>query len=150
MAQYNRRTSYYVDGNTVRKEEYYDLQQPQQRHSYRRRRNQDKAAYMTLPYVIVLTLACLMVLAVAVSYISVRSSVSVYHKNVTALENKLNALRVENEEMQQKVDQGMDLQEIYRVATQEMGMVFPGYDQLLYYEKAESEYVHQNENIPRN
>lgn len=148
MARQNR-TSYYIDGNVVRKEQYYDLDQKQERISYRRRRSMDKASYMTLPYVLVLTLACLLVVGMAAYYVSVRSQVSVVQREVRALETQLEAVRIENEDLALKVDQGIDLQEIYRVATQEMGMVFPAYDQLLYYEKAESEYVRQNENIPK-
>lgn len=147
MADYRR--SYYVEGNTVRQEDYYDLRQTHDRVSYRQRRNRDKAAYMTLPYVLILTATCILVLFMAVNYISVRSSVSVSQKNIKALETKLNTLRVANEDLAQKVDAGMDLQEIYRVATQEMGMVFPETDQLVYYQRAESEYVRQNENIPK-
>ena len=42
----------------------------------------------------------------------------------------------------------MDLDYIYNVATGELGMTRPREDQILYYQKTESEYVRQYESIP--
>ena len=42
----------------------------------------------------------------------------------------------------------VDLKHIYEVATGELGMVYPSDDQILYYDKTESGYVRQYEDIP--
>ena len=103
---------------------------------------------MTLPYVIVLALACVLVLGMAVNYIQARSSVSVHQNTIQKLETELTALKTDNDSLKAKIDAGTDLEYIYKVATQELGMVFPNSDQLIVYDKTESEYVRQNENIP--
>ena len=43
----------------------------------------------------------------------------------------------------------MSLDHVYQVATEELGMVYAGKDQVLLYDKTESEYVRQNEDIPK-
>ena len=42
----------------------------------------------------------------------------------------------------------MDLDYIYDVATKELGMVYANKDQILLYDKTESEYVRQYEDVP--
>ena len=43
----------------------------------------------------------------------------------------------------------MDLEYIYKTATEEMGMVPAAEDQVIYFDRTESEYVRQNEDIPK-
>lgn len=148
MADRRRKEYSYIEGNTVRQEQYYHLEQQEERRSYRARKNQEKASYMTLPYVVVLALACVVVLVMAVNYIQVRSSVNIHQNTIQGLEENLAELRTDNDSLQAKIDASTDFEYIYQVATQEMGMVFPNQDQLIVYEKVESEYVRQNENIP--
>lgn len=38
---------------------------------------------------------------------------------------------------------------VYKVATEELGMVYANKNQILQYDKTESEYVRQNEDIPK-
>ena len=42
----------------------------------------------------------------------------------------------------------MDLDYVYKVATEELGMVYANKDQVRLYNKTESEYVRQYEDIP--
>ena len=42
----------------------------------------------------------------------------------------------------------MDLDHIYDVATKELGMVYANKNQILLYDKTESEYVRQYEDVP--
>ena len=43
----------------------------------------------------------------------------------------------------------MDLDHVYKVATEELGMVYANKNQILLYDKTESEYVRQYEDIPK-
>ena len=103
---------------------------------------------MNLPYVIVLALTCVIVLVMAINYIQVRSAVNVHQSVIADLEAELTGLKTDNASLQANVDANTDFEYIYQVATQQLGMVFPNADQLIVYEKTESEYVRQNENIP--
>ena len=149
MAERKRRSTTYIEGNTVRKEErYYYIEEQQEKRSYRARRNQEKASYMTLPYVVVLALASVVILMMAFSYIQARSALSVHQKQISSMEAQLTRLKASNDNLEAKIEASTDLEEVYRIATQEMGMVFPNQDQLILYDRVESEYVRQNEYIP--
>ena len=55
---------------------------------------------------------------------------------------------MENRSLASKINTCTDLDYIYQVATEELGMVYPGEDQVIVYDRTESEYVRQYENIP--
>ncbi len=50
--------------------------------------------------------------------------------------------------MQVRINASIDLDHIYKVATEELGMVYANPEQVLLYDKTESEYVRQYEDIP--
>ena len=85
------------------------------------RRNQEKALQMDLPYVIVLTIAA-----------------------VCTLEKK----KADNDALETRINTSIDLDNIYKIATEELGMVYANKDQVRMYNKTESEYVRQYEDIP--
>ena len=57
-------------------------------------------------------------------------------------------LKAENDAMETRINTSIDLDYIYKVATEELGMVYANRDQVLLYDKTESEYVRQDEDIP--
>ena len=113
------------------------------------RRNQEKALHMDLPYVVVLTIAAACVLSICVNYLHVRSSISYRIAHIESLEKQLEQLKAENDALQTAINTNVDLNHVYQVATQELGMVYANRDQVLLYDKTESEYVRQYEDIPR-
>ena len=50
--------------------------------------------------------------------------------------------------METRINTSLDLDYVYRVATEELGMVYPNKNQVILYNKTESEYVRQYEDIP--
>lgn len=158
MAATNRRPvqETYVSGNTVRIAEPVHERVPQRDVKRRRamtravRRNQEKALNMDLPYVIMLTLAAICALSICVSYLHVQSSIASRIHNIEDLEQNLEQLKSENDALQTKINTDIDLDHIYKVATEELGMVYANRDQVLLYDKTESEYVRQYEDIPEN
>lgn len=113
------------------------------------RRNQEKALYMDLPYVIALTIAAICALYICVSYLHVQSSISARIYNIERLEKSVESLKSENDALETAIKTSIDLDHIYKVATEELGMVYANKNQILLFNKTESEYVRQNENIPR-
>ena len=63
-------------------------------------------------------------------------------------EEKLEKMRTENDALETSINTSIDLNEIYEIATKELGMVYAKKDQVLLYDKTESEYVRQYEDIP--
>ncbi len=159
-SQYNRRrtTIAYTEGNTVRvarpeeipgrRERTYKEEREQQKRKARIRRNRDKALQMSPSFVLFVSLAAICVLFVCVHYMQVQTSIISTMAEIEEKEQELEALKADNDLLAAEIRTNVDLDEIYRVATEELGMVRPADDQILYYEKTESEYVRQYESIP--
>ena len=64
------------------------------------------------------------------------------------MESQLDTLRTENDALEKSIDTSVNLNEIYNIATTKLGMVRVGQDNIIQYDKTESEYVKQYEDIP--
>lgn len=145
----------YVQGTTVRRMEPERRQIPErvperQRRpqSYTIKRNQEKALQMDLPYLLALVAAACCALYICVNYIHIQSDMTTRMDTIQQLEQELEALKSENDALETRINTYIDLDHVYKVATEELGMVYAGKDQVLLYNKTESEYVRQYEDIP--
>lgn len=118
------------------------------RSNHRIRRNQEKALYMDLPYVIMLTMASLCTLYLCVNYLHLQSSITGRMHSIERMEADLEKRRSENDALETAINTSIDLNEIYEIATKELGMVYAKKNQVLIFDKSESEYVRQYEDIP--
>lgn len=150
-----RRQSY-IAGSTVRAVQPQRVYEEPARRVHERprvsrtvRRNQEKALHMDLPYVVGLTIAAGCVLSICVNYLHVQSSISYRIAHIESLEKELEQLKAENDALQTAINTNIDLDHVYEVATKELGMVYANRDQVLLYDKTESEYVRQYEDIPK-
>lgn len=146
----------YVQGNTVRKLAPARIPETRTPDEVRRpsvnhhvRRNREKALQMDLPYVIMLTIAAVCTLYLCVNYLQLQSSITARIKHIETLESELEALKTENDALEININTSVDLDHVYKVATEELGMVYANKGQILQYDKTESEYVRQNEDIPK-
>ena len=142
----------YVDGNTVRKLEPERISEPIRRRDSRTgsavRRNQEKALQMNVPYLLMLMAAMGCMLYICVSYIHIQSDMSARMNSIKGLEQELAELKTQNDALETQINTFVDLDHIYKVATEELGMVYANKDQVLLYNRTESEYVRQYEDIP--
>ncbi|WP_432627602.1 septum formation initiator family protein [Brotaphodocola sp.] len=113
------------------------------------RRNREKALQMDVPYVLALTVAAMSALYICVSYLQVQSTITGRIHNIEKLEQEVEDLKSENDALQTRINTSVDLDHIYKVATEELGMVYANRNQVRLYDKKESEYVKQNEDIPK-
>lgn len=118
------------------------------RMNHRVRRNQEKALQMDLPYVLMLTIAAACALFICVSYLHMQATISARITHIEQLEQEVENLRSENDALQTRINTEIDLDHVYQVATEELGMVYANRDQVILYDKTESEYVRQYEDIP--
>ena len=149
----------YVYGNAARVMEPAEKEKRQKRQkqrparrkvvSYTVWRNQEKALHMNLPYVIMLTLAVFCVLVICVNYLHIQSDISTRLANIEKLEKGVEQLKAENDALETRTNTSIDLDYIYKVATEELGMVYANRNQVRLYDKTESEYVRQYEDIPK-
>lgn len=150
----NFKQTTYVDGNTVRKLEAVPNVQPDKRsipnkkQSRRIAMNQEKALHMNGFYVFALAIAVVITLIVCVQYLQVQSEITYRLKNIHALEVKLADVTSQNDEMENSINSYIDLNYIYKVATEELGMSYATKEQISLYENSGSEYVRQYQDIP--
>lgn len=152
----SNRNSVYIEGNTVRKLS--PAKAPEKRTmdedrrpavNHRVRRNREKALQMDLPYVVMLTAAVVCTLCLCVNYLHMQSSITAKIHDIETKEAELENLKTENDALETNIKTSVDLDHIYKVATEELGMVYANKNQILQYKKTESEYVRQNEDIPK-
>lgn len=149
----SRTPAMYVQGNTVRKTDPKRIPEkrlpetPQKRIAVRRK--QEKALQVDLPYLIMLVIAACCALYLCVNYLHIQSVIAGRLDNIEALEKELESLKSENDALETRINTYVDLDYVYKVATEELGMVYANKDQILLYDQTESEYIRQNEDIPQ-
>ena len=113
-----RRQSY-VHGTAALKQEAYAVPQREEQERRRRnqssvrqgnriRRNQERAMYMDLPYVILLTIASICTLYLCVNYLHVQSSITARMHNIESLETQLEQMKAENDALETSINTSKD------------------------------------------
>lgn len=160
----------YVIGNTVRKlntdpyreemlpikreplseEEFRELKRKGQAASTRKVQTR-KASYVQgidFGSLIVLSVAIMVTLYVCVSFLMVQSEITSMSKKTANLESELVRLQNENNTTLERINTSVDLTYVYKVATEELGMVHADQDHIITYEKAMSDYARKYADIP--
>ena len=124
-----RRTAYrdsiYVQGSTPRKLQAlpaYEEQQPQKKLSSRTRKNRERALHMNIGSVLSMAVAMLAAGLILTVYLTLQSDITNSIKHIASLESTLNELKMENDENYSRITNNVDLEEVKRVAMQELGM----------------------------
>ncbi len=144
------RNTGYVQGSTVRK---LDVtreieQKPKKKLSNTARKNREKAEHMSAGYVLFLSLALIATGCILVGYIKLQSDITNSMKNIARLENELNDIKVANDEEYNRITSSIDLEEVRRIAIQELGMTYAREGQIITFESESSDYVKQMAAIP--
>ncbi len=153
MAQNNYYYAYqpYVYGSAVPKEKYrperYERDARARERGAQQQKNRKAALRMDLPYLIVLTAASVVTLFMCVNYLQVQAQISASIKNIEMQEKILEEIRADNDALESRIEASINLDEVYRIATEELGMVYANKDQVITYDRTPTEYVRQNEDI---
>jgi len=143
----------YVYGNAVPKEDYrperYERDERARERNAAQQKSKKAALRMDLPYLIMLTVAAIAALFICVNYLQVQAQITASIKNIETQEKILEELRTDNDALESRIDAGINLDEIYRVATADLGMVYANKDQVVTYDRTPTEYVRQNEDIAK-
>ncbi|MBQ8591220.1 MAG: cell division protein FtsL [Lachnospiraceae bacterium] len=145
-----RRGSAYVGGSTVRK---LDIpasieEAPRKKLSHTTRKNREKAHYMNFAYVMFLTSALVAAGFILIGYIQLQSDITNSVKNIARLESQLNNLRADNDEQLSRIESSIDLEEVKRIAINELGMRYADEGQIILYSGEGSDYVRQVAELP--
>lgn len=147
--QYNRgsRNTYtknmYVYGNTAVQPDYQrQWEEPQRKTlSNQARKNREKARHMSFGYILFLVSAFAVAGMILIGYIRLNAEVITLNEQIASKEKQLNELRIDNAEALSRIESSVDLEEIKRVAIQELGMTYPKEGQIVSYEGAAYDYV---------
>ena len=145
------RSRYYVQGNAVRKlditKEIED--QSAKKVSHTARKNRERAKHMSAGYVMFLCIATVVTGIILTNYIRLQSDITNSVKNISTLEKKLNDLRLANDEGYSRITSSVNLEEIRRIAIQELGMQYAEEGQIIPFESQDNDYVKQMADIPQ-
>lgn len=140
---YNRRAAY-VQGSAARQLDVVrELQQPYERVDARVAKNRAKAKKMSPGYVMFLAIAVCFTVFTLVSYIKMQSQLTVSVKRVASLESELNAMKLTNDEEIERIEASVNLNEIKRIAVEELGMTYAKAGQVVTISDEGSDYVRQ-------
>ncbi|MBU5331820.1 septum formation initiator family protein [Anaerocolumna aminovalerica] len=145
---------YSIEGNAARKlqvvPDYQEAQRPVRRQETRRksRKRQELNTGMDIVSMLILTFAIVVTVYICLEYLSVQSNISQMNKDIVKLESNLIKIKNENASALSEIETSLDLNYIYEVATEELGMVYPRDNQVISYESNLSDYVRQHGEIP--
>lgn len=152
--QYNNNRQYYVEGSAVRKlHELPRYNEEEQKRvivnpKEKTRRKPKRSPAIDFFSFVVLTSAIILTLYTCIEYLGVQSGITSMNNQIAKLESKLTKLQNENSSMESSINTSLDLNYIYKIATSELGMVYPNENQVINYDSTISDYVRQYESIP--
>lgn len=149
----------YIDGNAVRKvqgvpERHKELREKhleiEKKNSRKKaaQRNLQRELKMSFSYVVFLVMASVIMVSVCVQYLRVQTSIISRQEEIVEVKSELNTLISQNDAIEYNVDSYIDVENIIKIATRELGMIKAGEEQISLYERSESEYMKQIEDIP--
>ena len=112
------------------------------------RRNRRNIAYLTRPFIAYLGVMVVVLFLAVAALITVSGQITGAEKKLASLSAELNAVKADNSAARVYMEKAVDVNEVYRIAVGEYGMVYPNKEQVVYYRQSESSYVVQNEEIP--
>ncbi len=97
---------------------------------------------------VLMLLSAVMVTGMCAYYIYLQSELTSRMANVTSLEAKVKNITEENDNLEKNILTSVDLQQIRDTAINELGMVYPDSDQVVYYHIESVDYMEQYKDIP--
>lgn len=141
----------YIDGNTARKLQSVPVNRNRTQDDQIRRqqvKRQHRVAPMNLGYVFFMMLATLVVCVVLIGYVELQADITNRINHISKLESQLNDLKLANDEEYTKIMSSVDLEEIKRIAIEELGMKYAKDGQVITYSGEGNDYVRQYKVIP--
>ena len=107
-----------------------------------------KSAGFDLKYTLILAVMVLAVVVSCVVMLSVQSSVESKEKRIESLQEELQDIQADNAAFENKLNSMYSLEDVYTIATGELGMVYSENGQIRYYENEQGDYVKQYSDVP--
>lgn len=160
MGERQTRSMYYVDGSTVRKIEQAPSRErnPQRRPSEKTAprtvtkkqltKKADKALAFNFNYTVFVVVSVMIMVVACVAMLFMESRIEAQKSNINSLEATLEAIENDNSAYRITLENMYTLDQVYDIATNELGMVYARKGQIVYYESADEDYVKQYQDVP--
>ena len=152
---------YYVDGSVVRRRysaEPARRRVPEQTPARRKKERMitypraavqaEKSLYFDRGYLVVLMMAVMIMIASLGVMVYLQGKVDDRERNIRSLQYNLQEIKTDNAAYADSLESKYSLDKIYEVATKDLGMVYSQKGQIVYYEKANEDYVKQLRDVP--
>ncbi len=149
--------TYYVHGNTVRKQQtahQLNMPAPNRERDYVREPKKKTSPRVVpapawdIKSLLFLATAIVVAFGICISYLHTTQSITAMSKKITTLESEILDLKIQNDEAYNKIDSLVDLSYIYEIAVNELGMVHAKDNQVIPYNSKKSTSVRQYGEIP--
>ena len=145
------RNRYYVRGNAVRE---LDVTKEIEKQSVKKvshtaLKNRERAKHMNAGYVLFLCVAMVVTGIILANYIGLQSDITNSVKRISTLEKQLNDLKLANDEEYSRITSSVNLEEVRRIAIQELGMQYAEEGQIIPFTSQNNDYVKQMADIPQ-
>lgn len=151
-----------IDGTGARKLQSvpeYDRQWEEERREQRRRQREqqrrkarrlERTKGLDLGAMVFLTIALLITLYTCVNYVHFRTEITATDKAIVSLKQQILTLTDENDAIRDSKIGDLDLQKVYKIATEQFGMVPQSKGQIIKYATSKEDYFRQYGDIPKN
>ena len=112
------------------------------------RKNRERALHMNVGYVLFLVTAMVTAGVILTGYLKLQSDITNSMKHIATLESQLNTLKLDNDETFGRVNGNVNLEEVRRIAIQELGMQYAEEGQIVTFDGEDNDYVRQTGEIP--
>ena len=150
----------YVDGNAARKlqtaqavPEIEKRRRQQEREEQRkqeelRQRKIGRTNRINFLYTVAVIGVAVVMFAICWQYLQLQTSLKSNATEISRLQSEVTKLTTENDEMELKINAGINYEQIYDTAVNELGMVYPSKRQVVTFDAGISEYVKQYQDVP--
>lgn len=158
----------YIDGNTARKQAYVGQnampnysavperhrelpipRRPVQTPERQIHRQPRQLSGISLASFFILTIAIAATLYFCIEFLMLQHQVNNMEKNIVSMEQSLNTKRSENDAAYEQINMVYDLDYVYGIAVNELGMVYPNNNEVITFESTDDSYVRQYADIPK-
>lgn len=142
----NREKQVYIEGSAARQLQ--GAPERVQRTGKQTLRTSAKSQHFNMGYMLVLVAAMTVVCTVLIGYVNLQADITSRIEHISSMESELNELKLSNDELYTGIISAVDLEEIKRIAIQELGMKYAKEGQVITYTGEGSDYVRQYSDIP--
>lgn len=148
------RRPYYVDGTAARKLEVapnyeeYEERERRQRPARKVSKKAETALSFNKRYAIFVLASVAIMMFACLELLHMNTKIDDQRKNIAKLETELAVLSADNQEAAVALDNMYSLDDVYSIATGNLGMTYAKKGQVVYYDNINEDYVRQYEDVP--